>query len=195
MVALILCLYFYIKVIVVISMTVQEVATKLILCGDGGVGKTSLCSHLRSQRIPGSYDITVGLNIEVYETFLKEITTLVKLVLWDLAGQDRFSCVRGDFYLGAGVALIVFDVQNRGSFFDVKHWIRELKHHSPRTPFILVGNKADLSKREVAPIEGETLAQEYSAPYIETSALKGNNVTEVFRMATYLALQGTAVAY
>jgi Ras-related protein Rab-11A len=176
-------------------MAIQEVATKMILCGDGGVGKTSLISHLRSQRIPGSYDITVGLNIEVYETFVKETTTIVKLVLWDLAGQDRFSCIRGDFYLGAGVALIVFDVQNRGSFFDVKHWIRELKHHSPRTPFILVGNKADLNNREVASTEGQALAQEFSAPYIETSALKGNNVKEVFRMATYVALQGTVVAY
>ena len=121
--------------------------------------------------------------------------TTVKLVLWDLAGQERFGCVRGDFYYGARVALIVFDLQNRGSFFDVPHWIRELKRHSPETPFILVGNKRDKDMREVTFDEGKTLAQEYSVPYFETSDLKGSNVDELFNMATHLALRGTAVAY
>ncbi len=174
-------------------MAIKDITTKLILIGDGMVGKTSLCSHLRTQKIPGNYELTVGLNIEVHQTVLSN--TSVKLVLWDLAGQERFSCVRSDFYYGARVALIVFDVQNRGSFFDVKHWIRELKLHSPSTPFILVGNKKDLKLREVSFNEAESIANEYSAPYVETSALEGENVQELFQIATRLALQGTAVAY
>lgn len=174
-------------------MAIQEIASKLILIGDGQVGKTSLCSHLRNQSIPKKYELTVGLNIEVHEKILDGAT--IKLVLWDLAGQDRFGCVRGDFYYGARVALIVFDLQNRGSFFDVKHWIRELKRHSPHTPFILVGNKTDIQKREVTFDEAKTVAQDYSVPYFETSALQGKNVEELFNMATHLALQGTAVAY
>jgi small GTP-binding protein len=174
-------------------LSVQDFATKLILIGDGAVGKTSLCSHLCAQKIPGTYDLTVGLNIEVHQTFLQGSS--VKLILWDLAGQERWSCVRPAFYYGARVALIVFDLQNRGSFFDVRYWIRELKHHSPETPFILVGNKADINRREVTREEAEGIAREYSAPYFETSALNGKNVNEVFKMATYIALQGTAVAY
>ena len=171
----------------------ESIATKLILIGDGRVGKTSLCSQLRTRTIPGTYNLTVGLNIDVHETFLQGKS--VKLVLWDLAGQHRFGCVREDFYLGARVALIVFDVQNRGSFFDVKHWIRELKHHNPNTPFILVGNKMDLQKREVAKEEAHRLAKDFSAPYFETSALEGENVDELFQMATRIALQGSVVAY
>lgn len=175
------------------KLAVQEIATKMILIGDGKVGKTSLCSHLRTQSIPSVYDITIGLNIEVHQTFLEG--TSIKLVLWDLAGQERFNCVREDFYLGARVALIVFDLQNRGSFFDVKHWIRELRKHSPNTPFILVGNKIDAQKREVMFNEAKTLAIEHSVPYFETSALQGQNVEELFNLATRIALQGTAVAY
>ena len=174
-------------------MAFQDFTAKLVLLGDGRVGKTSLCSHLRNQRIPGTYDLTVGLNIEVHETDLKGAS--VKLVMWDLAGQQRFGCVRPGFYNGARVALIVFDLQNRGSFFDVKHWIRELKSHSPDTPFILVGNKTDLLKREVSREEAVTLAREFSVHYFETSALKGKNVEELFQLATRIALQGTAVAY
>ncbi|MFX0122067.1 MAG: GTP-binding protein [Candidatus Hodarchaeota archaeon] len=175
-------------------MAVQDFTAKLVLLGDGRVGKTSLCSHLRTQRIPGTYDLTVGLNIEVHETRLNQETS-VKLVLWDLAGQQRFGCVRPGFYYGSRVALIVFDLQNRGSFFDVKHWIRELRCHSPETPFILVGNKSDLLKREVSKEEAASVAKEYSVPYFETSALKGKNVDELFQMATRMALQGTCVAY
>ncbi|MFW9903610.1 MAG: GTP-binding protein [Candidatus Thorarchaeota archaeon] len=175
-------------------MAVQDFTAKLVLLGDGRVGKTSLCSHLRTHRIPGTYDLTVGLNIEVHETKISQDTS-VKLVLWDLAGQQRFGCVRPGFYYGSRVALIVFDLQNRGSFFDVKHWIRELKHHSPETPFILVGNKADLLRREVSKEEARSVAREYSVPYFETSALKGKNVEEVFQMATRVALRGTCVAY
>lgn len=174
-------------------MTLESIATKVILVGDGRVGKTSLCSHLRTRTIPGTYSLTVGLNIEVYETLMQG--TSVKLVLWDLAGQQRFGCVREDFYLGARVALIVFDVQNRGSFFDVKHWIREIQRHSPQTPFILVGNKTDLHKREVSQEEAKCLAKDYSAPYFETSALEGENVDELFQMATRMALQKSVVAY
>jgi small GTP-binding protein len=174
-------------------LAIQEIATKLILIGDGHVGKTSLCSHLRTQAISKKYDLTVGLNIEVHKKMMEDTT--VKLVLWDLAGQERFGCVRGDFYYGARVALIVFDLQNRGSFFDVKHWIRELKRHSPHTPFILVGNKTDIQKREVSFDEAKAVAQDYSVPYFETSALQGKNVNELFNMATHMALQGTAVAY
>ena len=174
-------------------MAVQDFISKVILIGDGRVGKTSLCSHLRTQRISGSYDLTVGLNIEVHQTVLKE--TSVKLVLWDLAGQKRFGCIRNDFYQGARVALIVFDLKNRGSFYDVKHWIRELKRHSPNTPFILVGNKTDLLLREVSKEEAACLAREFSVPYFETSALRGENVEELFQLATRLAFQGKAVAY
>ncbi|NHJ02844.1 MAG: GTP-binding protein [Candidatus Heimdallarchaeota archaeon] len=176
-------------------MSTHDIATKLILIGDGAVGKTSLCAHLRTQKISGKYDLTVGLNIEVFETYLRELSSTVKLVLWDLAGQERFGCIRSEFYNGARVALIVFDLQNRGSFFDVRHWIRELKSYAPLTPFILVGNKTDVNLREVSKDEAFALASEYRAPYIETSALHGQNVNEVFQLATRIALKGTAVAY
>ena len=176
-------------------MSNHDTATKLILIGDGAVGKTSLCTHLRTKKISGKYDLTVGLNIEVFETYLRELSSTVKLVLWDLAGQERFGCIRSEFYNGARVALIVFDLQNRGSFFDVRHWIRELRNHSPQTPFILVGNKNDINMREVTKEEAFALAGEYSAPYVETSALHGQNVDEVFQLATRIALKGTAVAY
>ena len=171
---------------------------KLSLLGDGFVGKTSLCSALEAGVIPGTYDITVGLEIRS-----KEMTNIngtnVRLVLWDLAGQERFSCVRDVFYNGTNIAAVVFDVNNRGSFYDIHQWVRELRRNENDVPMILVGNKIDLGQREVSKEEAEEVARKYGALYVETSAKTGENVQQTFRVATAIALkkamQGKTVAY
>ncbi|MFQ5981339.1 MAG: GTP-binding protein [Candidatus Hodarchaeales archaeon] len=166
---------------------------KLAILGNGKVGKTSLCESLREGRIPGTYDLTIGVDITT-----KDLTVAgnnIRLILWDMAGQNQFDCVRPAFYEGARAAMIVFSLQDRGSFYDVKSWIRELQNHSSGIPFVLVGNKNDLKKREVTKEEVEALAAQFRVPYVETSAKKSLNVEEAFRVTTILALQGAAVAW
>lgn len=172
---------------------------KLSLLGDGCVGKTSLCSALEAGVIPGSYDITVGLEIRSKEIANVDGTN-VRLVLWDLAGQERFSCVRDVFYNGTNIAAVVFDVNNRGSFYDIHQWVRELKRKEKDVPMILVGNKIDLvGQREVSREEAEEVANQYGIIYVETSAKTGENVQETFRAASTIALRramkGKTVAY
>ena len=53
----------------------------------------------------------------------------------------------------------------------------------------------DLHRREVTREEALSLAKDYSAPYFETSALDGENVDDLFQMATRIALNGAVVAY
>lgn len=91
--------------------------------------------------------------------------------------------------------MIVFSLQDRGSFYDIKAWIRELQKHAPGTPFVIIGNKNDVKQREVTKEEIEALAAQFRVPYIETSAKKTLNVEEAFRVTTILALQSTAVAW
>ena len=171
-----------------------DIVAKLIVLGNGQVGKSSLCSSLINKEISTKYDITVGVEIHTHDIDLYSTGDKIKLVLWDLAGQDRFGWVRPGFYEGSRVALIVFDLQNRGSFYDVQHWVRELKKSSPHIPFILIGNKSDINKREVTKEEGKLLANNLGVPYIETSALEGSNVQETFKIATSIALRGSVVA-
>ncbi|MFW9995427.1 MAG: Rab family GTPase [Candidatus Odinarchaeota archaeon] len=169
---------------------------KVALLGNGATGKTSLCDALHSGVIPGEYDLTVGVNISTKT--LGVSGKPVTLVLWDLAGQPRFNCVREVFYTGAHTGLIVFDITSRGSFYDVETWIREFRRQAGNVPFILVGNKKDKEAeglREVSKEEAEELARKNRSVYIETSALDGKNVIEAFQEATRLALQNTAVAW
>ncbi|MFX0092422.1 MAG: GTP-binding protein [Candidatus Hodarchaeota archaeon] len=170
----------------------EDTIIKLTILGDGQVGKTSLCTNLSEGIFPESYDMTIGCDIHTTERDFSGQTA--RLVLWDLAGQPHFDCVRPSFYNGAHVAIIVFSVDSRGSFYDVGNWVRELNKHCPSTPFVLVGNKCDL-KREVSEAEAKELAAKYNVPYIETSASKGENIESAFDMATKLALSGTAVAF
>ncbi len=164
---------------------------KITISGNGAVGKTSLCTSLTRGFIPGTYDLTVGCEIHNKKFNFNTTNKTLSMVLWDLAGQERFSNIRDSFYKGSHAALVVFDITSRGSFFDVQSWVRELQKNSPQTPFILVGNKSDKSTddlREVSIDEAEELAKKYGVPYMETSAKNNENVEKVFQTAAKLAL-------
>ena len=164
---------------------------KITISGNGAVGKTSLCTSLTKGFIPGTYDLTVGCDIHNKKFNFQNSNRTLSMVLWDLAGQERFHHIRDTFYKGSHAALVVFDITSRGSFFDVNSWIRELKKNSPQTPFILVGNKSDKSNddlREVSREEAEELAKKYGVSYVETSAKNNQNVENVFQIAAKLAL-------
>ena len=166
-------------------------AIKITITGNGAVGKTSLCQQLTTGFIPGTYNLTVGCEIHTQKYAINNGEKNLSLVLWDLAGQDRFESIRDGFYSGSHASLVVFDITSRGSFYDCNSWVRELKRNSPNTPFILVGNKSDKAGedlREVGKDEALDLAKKFGVPYIETSAKKGINVNHVFQMAAKLAL-------
>ena len=118
-------------------------AIKITITGNGAVGKTSLCQQLTTGFIPGTYNLTVGCEIHTQKYAINNGEKNLSLVLWDLAGQDRFESIRDGFYSGSHASLVVFDITSRGSFYDCNSWVRELKRNSPNTPFILVGNKSD----------------------------------------------------
>ena len=136
------------------------------------------------------YDLTVGVSILTH--WLQMNGTALKLLLYDLAGQPHFRCVRPAFYAGTRASLVVFSVTDRGSFYDVQHWLREHKNCVGSVPIVLVGNKSDqTTRREVSSSEGLELAKHLGVPYFETSAKTGRNVEKVFKTATRLAVDPT----
>lgn len=155
--------------------------------GNGRVGKTSLCHHLMGERISTNYDMTVGVSILTH--WMQINGAALKLLLYDLAGQPHFKCVRPAFYAGTKSAVVVFSVTDRGSFYDVEHWLRELQNCVGRVSLVLVGNKSDQkTKREVDPSEASDFAQKIGIPYFETSAKTGYNVDKVFAKAASLSM-------
>ena len=165
-----------------------EYAFKLILGGDGAVGKTSMVHRYVEDEFATDYKSTIGTSIMKKECTFKELESVVRFVIWDLAGQAQFKRVRQSYLSNAEAGILVYDVTNRSSFENIdKNWYLEVKKASPNIALILVGNKIDLeSEREVTHEEGEELAQKLALTYIETSAKTGENINDAFKM---LALQ------
>ncbi|MBD3198096.1 MAG: DUF4268 domain-containing protein [Candidatus Lokiarchaeota archaeon] len=166
----------------------KESVYKLILGGDGNVGKTSMVKRFVEGTFHNDYKATIGTNIVKKECNFEDLDSIVRFVIWDLAGQPQFKRIRPTYVANSGAAIVVFDVTNRKSFNNVKKWYDEIKKAAPPDIFlIIVGNKVDLiDSREVSHNEGKELAEQLEISYIETSAKTGENISEAFKM---LALQ------
>ena len=159
----------------------KELMYKIILAGDGAVGKTSLIERYVSGKFEKDYRMTLGTNI-----FAKVVNVdgvPVKLVIWDLAGQPHFKHVRAGFYLGAAGALLVYDVTRKSTLENLNNWRSEMgKGTGNVSALVVVGNKCDLDNmREVRKGEGEDYARNLAAPFFETSAKVGDNVESAFQ--------------
>ncbi|MHA1626675.1 MAG: GTP-binding protein [Candidatus Asgardarchaeia archaeon] len=152
---------------------------KVIVIGDGMVGKTSLTLRFSQGTFREQYLMTIGVEFAI--KVIKVNDSYLKLQIWDTGGQERFSHVRPLYYRGASGGLVCFDITNRTSFENVGKWIKEAKRYAGDIPFVLVGTKYDLNyQRKVNREEAMALAESYGIPFYETSAKTGYNVDAVF---------------
>lgn len=159
---------------------------KVAIAGSGGVGKTTLLRRYATGKFQESRIMTIGVDFQTIQVDIKG--QLIKLTVWDLAGQDRFAPFRDGFYKGARAVAMVFDVTDRQSFDDLPHWLQEGQGVVPDAYLVVNGNKTDLP-RVVAVEEGKAYAASVNAAYVETSAKTGEGVGQFFR---YLAMAAHA---
>lgn len=158
-----------------------DVMLKALIIGNAGVGKSALLLRYAEDRYDSSYLATIGVDFRV-KTFEKD-GQIVKLQIWDTAGQDRFRSITASYYRGAHCVLLTYDVTDRDSFEAIPHWLRELRAHgaSESVVVVLVANKTDRkSDRAVSPEEGRDLADYHGISYTETSAHSSEGVQEAF---------------
>ncbi|MDH5404149.1 MAG: GTP-binding protein [Candidatus Heimdallarchaeota archaeon] len=157
-----------------------DYAFKLVLLGDGAVGKTSLVRRYVDSSFKKEYLMTIGM--EPKTKFADIYDKKICFQIFDIAGQKSFKTLREMFYRGTRGAIITFDLTNYESYSNVEMWINELRKNVKNPELVLVGNKNDLeSDREISKNEGDLLAQNLNCKlYVETSALTGDNVEEVF---------------
>ena len=176
---------------------------KMVLIGDGGVGKTTLRRTWLGEDFTKEYHMTIGADfasqdVNYYHSPTKT-TYDIKFQVWDLAGQPLFKTVRELYYRGAVGALCFFDITNQKSYMNLVEWIQSFwtLNGMGKRPLLIVGSKCDLRgnpafPNQVPPDYGKEYAVELSKPlkdklgfsvhYIETSAKENTNVEEVFRI-------------
>ncbi|MFX0169582.1 MAG: GTP-binding protein [Candidatus Hodarchaeota archaeon] len=153
---------------------------KCPVAGDGAVGKTSLIVRYTQGTFTDTYKMTIGTSFAVKTVDLGNV--MVKLQIWDLAGQPHFGGVRPLFYQGSTGVIYVFSVIDRASFDHLSGWLEEARKNAGNVPGILIGNKSDLSdQRMVSREEAEDFAAQTGLAYLETSAKLDENVGDAFR--------------
>ena len=154
---------------------------KLVFLGEGAVGKTSLVGRYVYDSFEGDYLATIGTDIHVKMVNVDD--TVVKLVIWDIAGQDNFAQLRRAYYMNASGAFFVFDTTRPETIERVDDWLNALFTVTGKIPLVLLENKVDLeSAIEDAVKDG--VKQKHSIPIIPTSAKEDTNVEEAFREMT-----------
>ena len=112
---------------------------KVVLIGEGGVGKTSTLNRFVKNQFQEQYILTIGANFMKKEVKFKKATA--NLIIWDMAGQKRFESFRKNFYTDTSGALLIFDLTRADTYNRLEHWIKELNENAGEVPFILIGNK------------------------------------------------------
>jgi small GTP-binding protein len=166
------------------SSTIIFPIIKVVVAGDANVGKTSLIRRYCTETFDQARAATGGVDFQI--KIVDVDGKSVKLSIWDLAGQEQFGAFRDTFYRGAKALALVYDLTQPATLDNLPRWHAEIARICPTAHFVIVGNKSDLA-RASAREQVEEWAKSMGLHYIETSALTGDNVTELFVALARLA--------
>lgn len=153
---------------------------KYIIIGDAAVGKSCIMLKFIDKGFRSEHDLTIG--VEFGSKVIDCGNTKVKLQIWDTAGSESFKSITRAYYRSAAGALLVYDITRRESFNHIEEWLEEARTHgNPSMALTLVGNKTDLdAQRVISAEEAERLAKDNGMKFVETSALRGDNINSAF---------------
>ncbi|KAF9581012.1 hypothetical protein BGW38_002124 [Lunasporangiospora selenospora] len=153
---------------------------KVIMVGSGGVGKSALTLQFMYGDFVEEYDPTKA---DSYRKKIMLDNQECQIDILDTAGQEEYAAIRDNYYRSGEGFLCVFSLCEYESFLHTQEFKDQISRvlDDDKIPFILVGNKADLSQlRKVSYDEASAKAAEWDCPYIETSAKTRHNVDEVY---------------
>lgn len=171
----------------------KEYVFKITILGDSAVGKTSLINQFVEGSFEEDYKPTLGANIVRKDVNIGYSNLKVRLIMWDLAGQEKYNVIRSMYFQGCVGALVVYDITRHQTFDNVESkWLKDFKKYVKKEgAYILIGNKIDLEDRRlVTEEEGKFLAKKIQATdFIETSAKFGENVEKAFKNLVFQILR------
>lgn len=165
---------------------------KILVGGNGGVGKTSLLRRYVDDVFDDSTIETIGVDFFIKEVTIEEIDAHCTLQLWDLGGQVRFRYMLENFVMGSRGALLLFDMTKMPVINEILEWVNIVRIHDFNLPILLVGTKLDLDS--VIAVDRESAMHIKNTfnmiDYIQTSSKTGHNVSDVFtRIIQYIIMK------
>ncbi|XP_023128677.1 ras-related protein Rab-7L1-like [Amphiprion ocellaris] len=160
---------------------------KILIVGDGYVGKSSFVHRYVNGQFNSMYKMTMGVEFSVKVLHWSD-KEKVRLHLWDIAGQERFISMTRIYYKGALGCVVMFDVTSSSSFLNCLYWKRDLDDkvmlpNGDSIPCILLANKCDLSQRVVSADSIEKFSKDNGfIAWMETSVKENKNIGEAMRI-------------
>ena len=160
---------------------------KIIVIGNGQVGKSTLTVKFVKNIFTTQYKQTLGVDFLNIKKYIKKIDQEIEFYIWDTAGQDNYNAITRRYYRGADACLIVFSINDRDSFNQVKSWHQKMYQECGDIPAALIMSKIDLKNdAKVSNEEAESLAKELKLKLYKVSSKEGIQVEECFE---YLAIK------
>ncbi|CAF4022218.1 unnamed protein product [Rotaria sordida] len=154
---------------------------KLILIGDGGVGKTTFVKRHITDELEMKYASRLPVSVHPLNFY----TNLGEIIfnVWDTAGQEKFGRVRDSYYIGGQCAIIMFDVTSRMTYRNVPQWHKNIIRICRNIPIVLCGNKIDVKDRKLK-AKSITYHRKNNMKYYDISALSNYNLEKPFLWLT-----------
>ena len=162
--------------------TDTDLVYKILLLGDSEVGKSCFLMRYADNVFVENYITTIGLDYKLKYVQL-DSGQVIKVQLWDTAGQDRYRTIAKNYYKGSHGILLLYDVTKSSSFENIREWIKDIREEVYEKAIIfLIGNKIDKKDQiKIKTEDAEKLAEEFNIPFFEASAKSGENVDEIFK--------------
>jgi len=155
---------------------------KIVLIGESGVGKTSIISQFVNQVFQEDVESSSSGTFNS-KTLIYDNNKVLKLEIWDTAGQEKYRSLASMFYKEASAAILVYDITRKESFEQIQnYWVGQIKENGPTNIILaLCGNKSDLIDEEkVDEEQARNYAKEINAMFYPTSAKNDSGITDLF---------------
>jgi small GTP-binding protein len=162
----------------------DHIKRKILLLGDGAVGKTSLIRRFVVDKFSDDYITTIGTKVTKKDMRIEYPGRAVDLtfMIWDVLGQKGYKNIQESAFLGAKGALLVYDVARPDTIRSLQaYWLRNLGKVLGAIPYVVVGNKVDLVKDRGRALETlEYLKDAHGVRGFLSSAKTGESVEATF---------------
>ncbi|MFX1551660.1 MAG: Rab family GTPase [Promethearchaeota archaeon] len=161
---------------------------KVVIFGDSGSGKTTYRKRFMTNTFVSNTQHTIGVDFETKELDIDG--KVVKLLIWDFAGEERFRFIFPQYIYGALGGILMYDITDYSSFSHIVDWLSVIQRTKENFPIVLIGGKSDLDDyREISWSEGKNAARSMELKeFIECSSKTGENVKESFEILTRIMI-------